>query len=622
MAKKSKNKNRWKERFFVAGLVVAVFFILASSLYAYSYQNKIYPSVYVGAFPLGGLTVEEAEQNLTSSLENLRDRGLLFSHEGLTISVPMVAVTTEDPDLSYEIINYDVPAILESAYNVGRGESFIDNWIERFTLLKRENRQTPAYNLRQDKVLEILRQNFAQLENPAKESALYFSGTTPLLTEETYGKAFDYRQALQSAHNQLSNLLFSSISLNLRDDRPKILKENAKDFLPLASELAFSDPVNIGYDDIEQNFYAEQINNLMEIRIKDNKTGELELGVSKAKLAELLSDLATQIKLSPQEPKFKIDGDRVIEFTGGQEGRQLVLEETWQNWEDVIIRNRLSDLALVVSTLSPKQKISDLNNLGIQELLGVGKSNFAGSPQNRRHNIKIGAESVNGTLIPPGGEFSLIKTLGEIDAQSGYLPELVIKGNKTIPEYGGGLCQIGTTAFRATLNSGLPITARRNHSYAVSYYNNEKGLPGTDATIYDPAPDYKFKNDTGHYVLIAARIEGNEAIFEFWGTRDGRAVEQSDIRVWDRVKPNPTKFIETLDLKPGETKCTESPHDGIKAAFDYKITYPDGQEKEETFFSQYRPWQEVCLIGVEKLSETPNTSVELESNEESVSVAE
>jgi vancomycin resistance protein YoaR len=41
----------------------------------------------------------------------------------------------------------------------------------------------------------------------------------------------------------------------------------------------------------------------------------------------------------------------------------------------------------------------------------------------------------------------LVKTLGEVDAANGYLPELVIKENKTIPEYGGGLCQVGTTVF-------------------------------------------------------------------------------------------------------------------------------------------------------------------------------
>jgi vancomycin resistance protein YoaR len=276
----------------------------------------------------------------------------------------------------------------------------------------------------------------------------------------------------------------------------------------------------------------------------------------------------------------------------------------------------VEELEPIVEVIEPRQRISDVNDLGITELLGVGKSGFAGSPPNRRHNIKIGAEAVNGTLIPPGEEFSLLETLGTIDGPTGYLQELVIKGNETIPEYGGGLCQIGTTTFRGTLAAGLPITARRNHSYSVPYYYDDQGKPGTDATIYDPAPDYRFKNDTENYVLISTRISGDDLFFEYWGTKDGRKVVQSETRTWDYVPPPETKYVETLDLPVGEVKCTESPHAGIKAAFDYTVTYTDGTVKEETFKSQYRPWQEVCLIGVEELSEEAEEAVEEENLDE------
>jgi vancomycin resistance protein YoaR len=181
------------------------------------------------------------------------------------------------------------------------------------------------------------------------------------------------------------------------------------------------------------------------------------------------------------------------------------------------------------------------------------------------------------------------------------LPELVIKGNRTIPEYGGGLCQIGTTVFRATLASGLPVTARRNHSYRVVYYEPA----GTDATIYDPAPDYKFVNDTGGTVLIQTRIEGDDLIFEFWGKPDGRIANQTKPRIFNITPPPPTKIIETEDLPVGEKKCTEKPHSGADTEFTYTVTYPNGEVKQEVFKSHYIPWQEVCLIGVPKGTLTP-----------------
>jgi vancomycin resistance protein YoaR len=230
------------------------------------------------------------------------------------------------------------------------------------------------------------------------------------------------------------------------------------------------------------------------------------------------------------------------------------------------------------------------------ELLGTGYSNFSGSPNNRRHNIATGSAALHGLVIPPDKEFSLGEALGPIEKETGYLPELVIKGDKTVPEYGGGLCQVGTTTFRAAMASGLPITERRNHSYSVSYYL-ENGLPGTDATIYPPHPDLRFLNDTGQYILIQVRSAGNDLYYDLWGKPDGRIAERTTPRIWDRVSPPPTKEVETTDLAPGVRKCTERAHTGLKAEFTYTVKYANGEIKEQVFRSTYKPWQEVCLVG-------------------------
>ena len=153
--------------------------------------------------------------------------------------------------------------------------------------------------------------------------------------------------------------------------------------------------------------------------------------------------------------------------------------------------------------------------------------------------------------------------------------------------------------FRSAVDTGLQITERRNHSYRVSYYEPA----GTDATIYDPAPDFKFRNDTAKHIYINAYIIGTEITFEFWGTNDGREVKVDKPSIYNIVQPPPTKLIETLDLAPGKKKCTESAHAGADAHFATTITYADGRVREETFRSHYRPWQAVCLIGVEQLSE-------------------
>jgi len=255
-------------------------------------------------------------------------------------------------------------------------------------------------------------------------------------------------------------------------------------------------------------------------------------------------------------------------------------------------------MELVLQTVTPKIAGSDASRLGIQEVLGIGRSNYSGSPSHRRQNIALGASKMNGTLIAPGAEFSQLDTLDTIDGAHGWLTELVIKDNKTIPEYGGGLCQIGTTSFRAALAAGMEITERRNHSYRVSYYEPA----GTDATIYDPAPDFRFRNNTSHYILVTSRVQNNEVITTIWGTYDGRKISQSKPVIWGITAPPPTKYIETTDLPPGKKHCTESAHAGASASFNYNVQYADGTEDNTTFNSYYKPWQAVCLIGVESLS--------------------
>ena len=139
----------------------------------------------------------------------------------------------------------------------------------------------------------------------------------------------------------------------------------------------------------------------------------------------------------------------------------------------------------------------------------------------------------------------------------------------------------------------MPIVERRNHSYRVVYYEPA----GTDATIYDPAPDFKFKNDTPNNLLITTQIQGDNALFFVWGTSDGRVTSSTKPRIYNIVSPPPKKLIPTTDLPVGKIKCTESAHAGADASFDYAVAYADGTYKKETFTSHYIPWGAVCLVG-------------------------
>lgn len=336
---------------------------------------------------------------------------------------------------------------------------------------------------------------------------------------------------------------------------------------------------------------------LLQPRMVDDKP---TIGIDPEMLKAQLHSKLSAFEQEAKNPEFERTGNKVTKFVAPQTGLAIDWDKLAQDLYTSLSANQTT-VAVATKEAEPEISLASLNDLGLKEVIGVGLSNFKGSPKNRRHNIAVGVASLKNLLIQPGETFSLIKALGAIDGTTGYLEELVIKDNKTTPEFGGGLCQIGTTTFRAAMGAGFPIVERRNHSYQVGYYF-ENGLPGTDATIYDPKPDFRFKNDTAHWVMLEPRIKGDNLEFVFWGTSDGRVATRTLPKVLSRTPAPPKKLTETLDLPPGTVKCTEKAHAGASVVFTYSVVYPNGDVKKEDFSSYYKPWAEVCLVGVAALT--------------------
>jgi vancomycin resistance protein YoaR len=233
------------------------------------------------------------------------------------------------------------------------------------------------------------------------------------------------------------------------------------------------------------------------------------------------------------------------------------------------------------------------------ELISEGKSKFAGSSAARITNIAVGAAQFDGLLIAPGETFSFNHYLGEVTAEKGYAESIIIWGNETRADVGGGLCQVSTTAFRAAFWAGLPITKRWPHTFRVSYYEPPKGL---DATIYSPTVDLKWVNDTGQFILIRTQVDREQKTltFRFYGLSPGRTVEMDGPHESRLVHPDPPIYREDPTLPQGTKKQIEWAKDGLDVTV-YRIIKENDQEvQRDTFFSRYQPWQAVYLVGTKE----------------------
>jgi vancomycin resistance protein YoaR len=300
--------------------------------------------------------------------------------------------------------------------------------------------------------------------------------------------------------------------------------------------------------------------------------------------------------------KITIDENEKINFLGNpQSGYDIEFNKFYHLVNEAFLQN------IRYVRIPAKKKFSnvfvynkELRKQGIKEIIAIGESNFEGSSWARRKNISVAAALYNGIIIPQGKIFSFNEILKDVSEKSGFAKELVIKGNKTEKEYGGGVCQVSTTIFRAAFLGGLDIRRRRSHSYAVPYYKPH----GLDATIYLDVQDFKFKNDTTGDILIQTIIDKNTIKFVFYGTRDDRTVEIEGPFISD-YKKAPAPIIEKTDKIPvGEKYIASYAHDGFFARWKRIVKRSDGSFKEKVLNSNYKPWPARILEGVvsEKLS--------------------
>ncbi len=317
---------------------------------------------------------------------------------------------------------------------------------------------------------------------------------------------------------------------------------------------------------------------------------------------KFLDDLGTDLEIAPQEALFNFQDGRVTAFKPSAPGRKIDREKARRDFNNLLSPPTTGTITLLLLPVEPKVKTEEVNNLGIKELLGEGRSFFRGSIAGRVHNVTLASSRLNGLLIPPGEVFSFNQSLGEVSAKTGYEQAYIIREKRTVLDDGGGVCQVSTTLFRAALASGLPIIERQAHAYRVSYYEQGGFGPGIDATVYDPTVDLKIKNDTPAYVLIQTRADTKNysLTFAIYGTSDGRTVTLGKPKLIDQTPPPPDLYQDDPTLPKGQVKQVDFAAWGGKASFDWKVVRGEEVLQERTFRSNFAPWQAVYLRGTKE----------------------
>ena len=247
---------------------------------------------------------------------------------------------------------------------------------------------------------------------------------------------------------------------------------------------------------------------------------------------------------------------------------------------------------LTLTDSSPRITANDLK--GIDTVLSSYSTTFNNGNYNRSENIRIAAASLNHIISKPDETISFNALTGLRLAESGYQEAPVLIDGKSVPDIGGGVCQVSSTLYNAILLANLKSVERTSHFYPSAY------VPmGLDATVADHLLDFKFQNNLKYPIYIITQVnQGTLSIYIAGNHEDFSPYKISLQSIIDKTTPPSITFNYDKTLPTGRRITVDSGKTGYTVSA-YRLKLQNGQEidRELLHTDTYSPENKVILIG-------------------------
>lgn len=246
------------------------------------------------------------------------------------------------------------------------------------------------------------------------------------------------------------------------------------------------------------------------------------LTINENKLNQKLLEIADSINKVPIDASLSVKDNNII-TNQEQIGGKIDLNHL----KSLINAKTLSlslpkKLSLKVEMQKPKITTEDLKD--VNTILSTYTTKFNPNAENRNTNIKLAAHSLSNILLAPNSIASFDKLVGPRIAAAGYKEAPAFINGKLVPDIGGGVCQVTSTLYNATLLANFEIIERLSHFRPPSY------VPiGLDATVANGLIDFKFKNNKSHHIYISTEVSNDTLTVYILGNKQDLPTETINI---------------------------------------------------------------------------------------------
>ncbi|MEI6044317.1 MAG: VanW family protein [Chloroflexota bacterium] len=571
-------------------LLLIVGLVLVNALADGQYADKIEPGVSVSGVYVGEMTREQARQIMQNRLTNYSQRPVLLAFQD----------KTWQPTLEQLGISINLDVTLNQAFAVGK----VGGLIEGSRLYKMMNPQ--AHNLPlelqmdENKLKGYLSDVSDRIRKEVIEPNLEIKNAQINTTNGADGFNVDFEVTYDAIKRSLVMLQPASQNLLTVHNVPPVISQQELTDFKTQLEPLLSGPLTFKWKEKTWVLDQKAIAKMIEVkRTTDPKQPRhFSANVDTTQIEKFVTGLSKEVNQEPKDAKITWENNQIVVKEPSATGQYLVVDKTVDQAIKLVNNPTQRTLDLLVDIREPQVDSNKLEALGLKEMIGEGVSGFAGSALERATNITVGAKYLNGALIKPHTVFSFLGQIGEISEKRGYMKGYAIIADQTVPDVGGGICQVATTTFRAAFYAGTPIVERNAHLYRVSWYE-ELGEPvGFDAAVYEPGVDMKFENNTDNWMAISAFVKSGKLYVQVWGTKTpGQTVELIKGTITNQKNPPPDRTQVDPSLPPGSRKQVDYAHPGLDTTLTRVIKINGAEVKRDQFFTRFQAWPNIFKVG-------------------------